>query len=691
VTTFDASGPRPLPPSGFHPIPGTGVPLGMPAAADVPRRSAAMRRRVLVFTGVFLLCAIVSLSYTFMRPAIYLADARVQVTPSGISPSVASSAARDGSQDFMVELQVLSSRPLLEKVVARLSGGQPPANVDEAVLSLQSTLSFRPVEGTNVVHIEARGPDRTAVARQVNAVIDVYREEQAASGNTAAEKQLADAREALRVMDERVAARKKVVEEFRVRSAIVSAERDENQTLARLKGLGTASATNDERLAAAEGRVRALEQAAASGKRSSLAKDNPTLANMEARLSQLREDYKGLERQYTQQYLDMDPLAKAARIRITNLEQQLDGERAKGQQNALAEAREEVAAARATAQKLQQQQAGDRQNVEAFTRRFSEFKTMEEDLKGLEQMRQTARQRAMALEATATERKPRLLVLEPAAVPEAAWRPLYARDAGISLAGSLALGFLAVWFVEFFNRTEPTVAASGPTVIFPQPWVQPYPTGPTLGAPSMMPPLGHGGGAPAAPVALIGQGLPRELDQREVHQLLAASAPEHLFVLVCLLCGLSADEVAALKVSDVDAASGNLKVPGEGARALPLQGPLMALQTSADTASKDSPLLPSAAGRALSAADIASAVTSSAFDAGLEQPQSVTPESLRHTYVAFLVRQGLRFGDLGRVVGRLSSETLNALAPLAPPGERQPLSAVQRVMPAVAGLDAPAA
>ena len=42
--------------------------------ADPPRRrSPGMRRRVLVFFSVFALCAVASLAYTFLRPAIYLA------------------------------------------------------------------------------------------------------------------------------------------------------------------------------------------------------------------------------------------------------------------------------------------------------------------------------------------------------------------------------------------------------------------------------------------------------------------------------------------------------------------------------------------------------------------------------------------------------------------------------------------
>ncbi len=682
----DIHGPRRIHPTGFQAVHGP-----RDAFDGAPRpRAHAMRLRILVFFGVFLVCAAASLAYTFMRPAIYLADARVQVTPSDISPSVAASGARDMSQAFLIELQILSSRPLLEKVARRLAGGDSVAAMDDRVQALQDMLTFKPMAGTNIVQIEARGPEPTAVARLVNAVIDVYREQQAVTGETDLERQLRDARAALKGMDERVAARKKAVDDFRVRSSIISAERDENQTLSRLKGLGTSLATTNEREAAAEGKIRALEQAIAEGRRGTQAKDNPTVAGMEQRLSQWREEYRALERQFTPQYLDMDPNAKNLKVRMTNLEQQIEAERQKGQQTALSDAREELASARATSQKLQQQLVDDRQNVQGFTRRFAEFKAMEEELQGLDQMRSTARQRLITLESTAGERKPRVLVVEPAAVPESAWRPLYARDAAIAVAGSLALGFLAVWFVEFFNRTEPVAPASS-TVIIPQPWMGGgYPLGPALPAAPVAQALPHHAAPPK--VGLLARPLPplpRELGQGELHGLLAAAAPEHLLVLVCLMCGLTAEEIAALRVEHLktDAhGARSLQVPGDSARVLPLDGPLAVLRAEADPAMQALPLFPSAGGQPLQADDIGSIVTSAAFDAGLEQPQSVTPDSLRHTYIAFLVRQGLRFGDLGKVVGKLSADLLNTLAPLAPGGERLPIAAVARTMPAVQAL-----
>ena len=656
--------------------------LGEPAARRPP--SHAMRRRIVVFASVFLVCALASLAYTFARPAIYQATAKVQVTPQSRSPLNDTAAQQDSNQAFLVEMQVFSSRPLLEKVVARLKErGQAfeSATDADAVAALQNMLTVDPVGGTNVAQIEAQGPQRLLVAALVNTVIDVYRDEQARAGDAASRTLLAGAREESRVMDAQVAERKKAVESFRMRANIVSAERDENQVLARVKGLGASLAAANEREATAEGRLRAVEQAVAEGRLAQLSKDNPTVAGMEQRLSQWREEWRALERQFTPNYLGMDPDARALKMRIDSLEQQLEVERGKSQQNALAVAREELAGARAATRRLQQQSSEDKASVQTFSRSFVDFKAMQDELDGLEKLRQGAQQRLMALEASELTRKPRVQVVELATTPESAWRPLYARDAAISVAGSLILAFLAVWFVEFFNREEPV--PHGPsTVIFPQPWMPgAYPPGAAARlqageAPAL---LQEGRALPA-----LAQPLPRELDSAEVAALLASAATEVQPLLACLLCGLRPDELAALRVGDVSPSAGTLTVPGDSRRRLALPPSLLESLRHRSAADGDEALLfPGPDGQTLRPDDVAAAVTSSAHDAALAQPHDISPEALRHTYLAYLVRQGLRFGELGRVVGRLSTEALNGLAPFAPSTERLSLEAVDPVLPAV--------
>jgi integrase len=340
-----------------------------------------------------------------------------------------------------------------------------------------------------------------------------------------------------------------------------------------------------------------------------------------------------------------------------------------------------LASAQATAKRLQQQMAEDKQSVQAFSRNFMDYQAMQDELKSLEQLRQAARQKVVSMEASELARKPRTQVIENATMPDSAWRPLYWRDAGISMVGSLVLGFLAVWFVEFFNRRDPVSAATSSTVIIPQPWVTiAPPDGPALAAPTAPEALAN-----QSPVALAAPPA-RELSADEQRSLLAEAAPEQIPLLVCLLCGLTAGEAAALRVADVETLSGRLTVGGDGTRVLDVGPALAAIVARYASDQLDTPLLRAPSGKQMTEADVRGVVMTAALDAGIAKAHEVTPSTLRHTYVAFIARQGLRFSDLGRLVGPTPAEDLNALAALAPGIRRVGLDQIEKILPAVREL-----
>jgi site-specific recombinase XerD len=97
----------------------------------------------------------------------------------------------------------------------------------------------------------------------------------------------------------------------------------------------------------------------------------------------------------------------------------------------------------------------------------------------------------------------------------------------------------------------------------------------------------------------------------------------------------------------------------------------------------EEPILREASGGAASLASLATQLLCAAHDAGIERVDEVTPAALRHTYVAFLVRQGVRFADLAQWVGPLPAETLAAYSALAPSGARLAADSVNRNFPGV--------
>jgi uncharacterized protein involved in exopolysaccharide biosynthesis len=638
----------------------------------------ANRRRLRVFVGTLIVALTIGLGYTFLRPAVYRASTRVEITPAASAPSAlasvnapAANTAAESMMPFLTEVQVLTSRALLEEVLQRLQkAGYRVSGTDDPVSILQSSIEATPVANTNVVQVVAKGRDPALLAPFLDTTISVYRDRLLAAYKANFGDAIAQVDAEVAKLQTMVAANRREVEAYRQRSNIVSLDRDENEVLARLRNQSAALGKANERLATAEGNMRALTEAQAAGNVVVRARDNPTLANLEQRASQAREDLGDLERAYTPQYLEKEPRAIALRARLAELDRQLAQQRRASQEAALAEAREESSSAQAAARRIADEMASDRQNVAQFTTRFNEYKARQAALAELEKAYDDAVQRRARLEASERARTPKLRVLEAAATPTTAWRPLYWRDAGIATGASFLLALLAMWLTELFNRSDPA-----PMVVV---------TAGAIPARIAAPPLLGGTALDALPLqaaqALLPDAprLPRELTQDEVVALLdAGDAPTRL-VMLLLLSGIDVDEAVALRGSDVDVESSVIRIEGASARDVSMSDALRAL--AAPLASTKERLL-IVRGLPATAATIDAQILCAAHDARLAAAAEVDARCLRHTFIAYLVRQGIRFVDLQRLVGSLTAPMFAAYAKLSPAGPPVSARSIKSVFP----------
>lgn len=180
----------------------------------------------------------------------------------------------------------------------------------------------------------------------------------------------------------------------------------------------------------------------------------------------------------------------------------------------------------------------------------------------------------------------------------------------------------------------------------------------------------------------------RELQQDELAAILSNSSPTVALFAHLLLRGLTLHEATTLSGSDVNTAARTVRIGGTQAsappRELPLDGSLNDLIFSTfklTTAGTGQPLLSAGNGGQISLDNLTSELLYAAHDAGVDRPDEVTPDVLRHTYAAFLARQGLRLADLARVVGPLNVAQVARYSAMAPPGKRLPLEQAQRLMP----------
>lgn len=642
-------------------------------------------RRLKVFLSVFLAVLVAGMLWNFMRHDEYLATARMRIAPGTNMPrdvvpaaGIAHSPVQEAA--FLTQVQVLTGRPLLHAVAQRLeqAGFTLAEDAGNPAEALQAMISATPVEGTQVVELRAVAgkPDLTAAV--LNGLMEAYGKQSVAAFGNAEAENLAQVREEVGRLAESATDKREQIEAFRATTGIVSAEREENLALSSLKGLNNSLNNAVERSVTADARLAAIREGGALGRKRGGAKDDPTLASMEQRVSALREELREMERSYTPAFMDLDPHAKALQARVAELESQISSQRAAGRSSALNDAEEEAASARAAVERLHAQIAATKHSAREAAARFAQAKSLDDDLAQVEQAHREALARLARIEASERSRHPVLELVEAASVPGAPFRPDRLRDGSFVLAAAFMLGVLAMWFVELFNR-RPAPSAGGRTFVVPQPWLA---TGPGLSQLNMN---GVAGALPhefiqTEPTALLSHTLPeRELTQSEVSALLHAATGATRFACAALLMGVGLDELLALRQSDFDRARMSLSIGG----ANPRQVTLPAWCADAIDAEGDGPLLHDATGGALTPEDMKSMLICAALDAGLDDATALNTDVLRHTCIAWLVRQGVRFSDLAGRVGRISADALIGYSGLTPIREGMEEAEICWIMPAL--------
>lgn len=647
-----------------------------------PSPGTGTRWRTRTFLTVFLLVLLGGIAYTFLRPAQYRSTATLSIlkaSPTAVVARAPGAALPDvgGAQQaesdpaaIVAEVHRLLAWPVLTGLQDRLRESlvdvpAPSAN------ELQRMLAATAVTGTNVIELSAEGGSREALPLILQAWIDLYVEQRVSRKAEEGSSNRAELEQQRASIVQRLDEKRAELEAFRARHDIVSMESENNATVARTKGLNNALAEATKNLAETEAKVIAMRRDIAAGKLVLRRDDRTDVIAMQTRAREMREQLREVEKSYTDQYIQRDPRLRALKENLGVLEQKIAEQSSASQQAALAEAEQEFSGAEQTLASLRRQLDENKAAVMAFTARFAEHKALLAEVDQLEEMARLAQNRLVQAEMQEASRLPRVVVVAPPSYPETPIHPLYARDAAVSFGIAVGIGLLAVWMVDFLRRSDRPTVESQPLVHIA------LPGGGTLG----------NLGAPASPAlsapALAlpsGPPLPRELSTDEVTALWNAASDQGRIVVAGLLNGLSAAELAILRGSDLDRDTGTLQTAGDAPRLLHLSEGLRAALEGCP-AREAGPLLGEPGRAAFSSADLEGLIAAAAHDSGLSNPGEVGSDVLRHTYLAFLVRQGARFSDLPRVVGHIAPAAYSLYGPLSPPGPARPLDQIRLEYP----------
>ena len=431
----------------------TELPLGSNTIPPV-NRPAGRSRRLAVFLMTFIVCLAIGLFYNFQRAAIYRSSASLlTVAP----PEVDQLGAEADIQHVAIQRHRLLSQPLFEAVVQKLDSERSDDEIEvPSVDQLQLMLDVVSVPETNLVELRAEGPDAAMLPRVVNAWVNVYLGMRAEEIRRVTAETTDALRQQYEALGEKLTQKREELDEFRKDNEILSIGRDENQVLARLKGLNDSLNTAIEEEIKARARLDAINAAIERGQTVVPDQDKRSLTQLETRAQELREQLAELDRRYTREFLSLSPELKVIPEQLAELENKISRKHNLGRTIVVTMAQQEYAAAQQTTTALRQELEDHKQKATEFTAKFAEHEARVEDLARLEELYRVAEERLVQIDVKNREKYPQVMVVDWAFMPDEPIWPHYLRDAGFVLAGSLLIALFMVWLVDFLTpKREP--------------------------------------------------------------------------------------------------------------------------------------------------------------------------------------------------------------------------------------------
>ena len=637
-------------------------------------------RRLIVFSIVFLLSLIISLGYVYSRPALF----RSYATLLTVAQTAIDQQSSDADiQHVAIQRQILTGQELLDETLKRLSqsgqGKNTPAIYANnlSTSELRRMLTVQVVPETNLVELAAIGYQAEVLAPIINTWIDIYLERRADEVRQSTGLTLEALREELTSLDNKTQIKRDELEHFRAINEITSLGRDnlfENQSLARFKALNRSFNAASEQAIKTKAHLDAINKAIGRGKTVVPAEDKKGMRVLELRLQSLREQLAEFDKKYTREYLALNPSLNVLPRQIKDLENEIQVKRNFGQNIALSDAQQNYEAARQSLRVIKKQLDDHKQKATEFSSKFAEHESLMTDMEGLEKLQRDTQERMVQIEAKQAEKFPQVKIIERAFYPRKPFSPDYVRNALIAIVGSIMLSLFCVWTVEYLTRREEQKASisisglniyadSSPELInrYQQKNEQLTSDSSQSLQHEQNPTLEHD--------------LPIELSVEKLDSLLEAADIKTKQLVSLLLSGLTLTEIARLKVEHINFENNTINVPGEDQRTIPLNPIIKALfkQTEPCPAWRKN--------QEVSVEMLEAILVYATVDAGFNGAQEINAESITHTYIVYLVKQGIRLSELEQLIGYTDPATLSKYSRYSPEKRGLPLIEVNLVHP----------
>lgn len=616
------------------------------------RRTSVRLRRWLVFSLIFIPCLLASQIYIFMQPAIYQSVATV-LTMAATDIDQTSPAA--DVQHVNIQKQIMLGAMILEKTAERLQQlrlNSKTWSADE----LRSLFAVIPQPETNLVQLQAEGPEPQILQLAINAWIDSYLKVRAGFIAENTEKVVAELNEQLQRIDRQVVEKRNEIDQFRLQNNILSTESADNQAHARLQGLNASLNKAMEEEVKAKAKFDAVLAAISRNETVVPDTDSQSMAVLVQQAEKLRDQLAAIEGQYTHDYIELNPSLRRVREQLMEIEAKIAEKATVGKSFARQQAENDYAAARQAVIAIKQQMEAHKKLAADYTKQFAEHQALQQELLKLETLQQDTKQRLVDIDVKQRQKYPQVDVVDWATLPDKPISPNYLQQSLLAFVVSLGLALSAVIIIDYLNREPLPMPAPAPMNLGgihlhhqAQPMLD------------LTPPQSRVAYEPAKalPVANISRALTHE----EVLALYLAADPHIKLIIGLLLNGLSLSEIVSLQPDNLDTQNALILIPG--------RRNLMMTRQVAQLLAQEGPV-----NTWPTLEDIETLLCCAAIDSGLRNPEQINAETLRYAYMLFLVEQGIKLTDLTKIVGSLSSGLLLELGRSSPEQSGQPLEKI---------------
>jgi uncharacterized protein involved in exopolysaccharide biosynthesis len=608
-------------------------------------------RRLFIFLSVFLPLFLVTQTYVFLQPAVYVSEASVLTTAA---TDIDQASPNADLQHVSIQKQLLLGQPILDKTLETLQKQDSAEHWSSD--ALRTMFAVVPVVDTNLLKLVAEGSQPRALQHAVNAWLEAYRQARADYVAEISEKVTNTLNDELTRIELQINDKRRDINEFRLKHDILSVESADNLAHARLQGLNQSLNKALEEEVKAEARMDALHNSIAQGKTVVPDSDSKALAVMIEQAERLREKLEGLRSRFTDEYIRFNPSLRKLPEQLAELESKINTKLQSGGGIAVQEAENNYAAAHQAVATIQRQMTAHKQEAAEYTGQFAKHQALQQELQKLENLKQDIKQRLVDIEVKQRQKYPQVDVIDTASLPSKPIRPDYWLESAIAFAASLALGLLAVWMGDYLRRE------------------QPIPSMETVSATQLPHEARQAFGGFSIPQAIYYDPLKvlendtgsRELSYAETAALFAAADHRTKQIIALLLNGLSDAEIMSLTADCFDLQQQSINIP-LSERQLAMTHCTKALLAASGWQAIQSPL-----------EEFDAILTCAAIDGGLFGAEQIKAETLSYTYTLFLIRQGIRLADLTKIIGPVSPSRLLQLGKFSPDGAGLPLEQIDR-------------